>query len=89
MYMRSYAARHANESRALLLMAPGCVRNELGEPDAPLSIEESIPTVVNVLLTQRGNPACNTLIAKADSPRGDPRYESHSLRSMTRKFAYQ
>jgi NAD(P)-dependent dehydrogenase (short-subunit alcohol dehydrogenase family) len=54
MYMRSFAARHAGEPRALILMAPGWVRTELGGPNAPLSIAESIPKVVNVLLAQQG-----------------------------------
>lgn len=53
-YMRSYAARHAGESRALVLMAPGWVRTDLGGPQAPLSIADSIPKVVNVLLAQQG-----------------------------------
>lgn len=54
MYMRSYAARHVGEKRALVLMAPGWVRTELGGPDAPLGIKDSIPKVVNVLLAQQG-----------------------------------
>lgn len=61
MYMRSYAARHAGEQRALILMAPGWVRTELGGPNAPLSIEDSIPKVVNVLLSQRGKPGLQYL----------------------------
>jgi hypothetical protein len=40
-------------SRAMVLMAPGWVRTELGGPDARLSIEESVPSLVNVLLSQR------------------------------------
>lgn len=54
MYMRSYVARHATYSRALVLMAPGRVRTELGGPDAPLGVEDSVPDVVNVLLSQQG-----------------------------------
>lgn len=54
MYMRSYAARHAGDPRAIVLMAPGWVRTDLGGPKAPLAIEDSIPQVVNVLLAQRG-----------------------------------
>lgn len=54
MYMRSYAARHAGDPRALVLMTPGWVRTDLGGPKAPLAIEDSIPKVVNVLLAQRG-----------------------------------
>jgi NAD(P)-dependent dehydrogenase (short-subunit alcohol dehydrogenase family) len=53
-YMRSYAARHAGEPRALVLMAPGWIRTALGGPDAPFSVEETIPKVVDVLLAQRG-----------------------------------
>ena len=54
-FMRSYAARHAGTSRALVLMAPGWVRTEMGGPDARLSIDESIPNLVNVLLKKQGN----------------------------------
>lgn len=54
MFMRSYAARHAGSSRAMVLMAPGWVRTEMGGPDARLSIEESIPNLVNVLLSSQG-----------------------------------
>ncbi len=61
MYMRSYAARHADDPRALVLMAPGWVRTDLGGPKAPLSIEDSIPKVVNVLLAQRGKPGLRFL----------------------------
>lgn len=52
MFMRSFAARQAGTSRRLVVMAPGWVRTELGGPDARLTIEESIPSLVNVLLTQ-------------------------------------
>ena len=51
MFMRSFAARHADDSRTLLLMAPGWVRTEIGGPQARLSIEESIPNLAN---TSRG-----------------------------------
>jgi hypothetical protein len=53
MFMRSFAARPSGASRALVLMAPGWVRTELGGPDARLSIEESVPNLVNVLLAKR------------------------------------
>lgn len=55
-YMRCYAARHAGEARSMVLMAPGWVRTELGGPGARLTIQESIPSLVNVLLAKRGNP---------------------------------
>ena len=37
-------------SRALALMASGWVHTELGGPEARLSIDESVPNLVNVLL---------------------------------------
>ena len=55
-YMRCYAARHRGGARALLLLAPGWIRTELGGPDAPTSLEEAIPEVVDVLLSQQGKP---------------------------------
>jgi NAD(P)-dependent dehydrogenase (short-subunit alcohol dehydrogenase family) len=52
--MRSFAARHANDRRTLLLMAPGWVRTDLGGPKAQLSIEESIPNLANTMDAQAG-----------------------------------
>ena len=60
-YMRSYAARHAGEPRALVLMAPGWIRTALGGPNAPFTVEEAIPKVVDVLLAQRGKPGLQYL----------------------------
>jgi NAD(P)-dependent dehydrogenase (short-subunit alcohol dehydrogenase family) len=54
MFMRSFAARHADDPRTLLLMAPGWVRTDLGGPKAPLSIEESIPNLANTVDAQAG-----------------------------------
>jgi NAD(P)-dependent dehydrogenase (short-subunit alcohol dehydrogenase family) len=54
MLMRSFAARHADDPRTLLLMAPGWVRTELGGPQARLSVEESIPNLANVMDAQAG-----------------------------------
>ena len=61
MYMRSYAARHARDQRALLLLAPGWIRTELGGPDAPFSIEETMPDIVNVLMSKRERPGLEFL----------------------------
>ncbi|WP_137934829.1 SDR family oxidoreductase [Mesorhizobium comanense] len=61
MFMRSFAARHAGSPRAMVLMAPGWVRTELGGPDGRLSIEESIPNLVNVLLAKQGRPGLEYL----------------------------
>ena len=61
MFMRSFAARHAGSSRAMALMAPGWVRTELGGPEGRLSIAESIPNLVEVLLAKRGRPGLEYL----------------------------
>lgn len=55
-YMRSYAARHADDPRAMVLMAPGWIRTELGGPEATFSIEETIPDLVDTLIGQQGTP---------------------------------
>jgi NAD(P)-dependent dehydrogenase (short-subunit alcohol dehydrogenase family) len=47
--MRSFAARHAEGPRAMVLMAPGWVRTDLGGARAPLTIEDSVPSLVGVL----------------------------------------
>jgi NAD(P)-dependent dehydrogenase (short-subunit alcohol dehydrogenase family) len=60
-FMRSFAARQAKTPRAMLLMAPGWVRTDLGGPEGRLSIEESIPGVVNVLLAKQGRPGLEYL----------------------------
>lgn len=61
MFMRSFAARQAGTSRALVVMAPGWVRTALGGPDAKLSIEDSVPRLVQVLLARQGSPGLHYL----------------------------
>jgi NAD(P)-dependent dehydrogenase (short-subunit alcohol dehydrogenase family) len=60
-FMRSFAARHSGGSRAMVLMAPGWVRTDLGGPDGRLSIEESIPNLVRTLLSVQGKPGLQYL----------------------------
>ena len=60
-FMRSYAARPSESSRAMVLMAPGWVRTEMGGSDAPLTIEESVPNLVHVLLKKQGHPGLEYL----------------------------
>jgi len=55
-FMRSYAARHRDEQKSLVLMAPGWVKTELGGTDARLSIDDSVPNVVKTLDTLRDKP---------------------------------
>ena len=61
MFMRSFAARHSEDSRPMVLMAPGWVRTEMGGPDGRLSIEESVPNLVKVLLSVQGTPGLQYL----------------------------
>lgn len=54
MLMRSFAARHRDDPRTLLLMAPGWVRTDMGGPNARLSIAESIPNLAATIEAQAG-----------------------------------
>ncbi|NHV25714.1 SDR family oxidoreductase [Burkholderia sp. D-99] len=60
-FMRSFAARQAETRRAMVLMVPGWVRTELGGPDARLTIEESVPSLVDVLIAKRARPGLEYL----------------------------
>ena len=59
--MRSLAARQPEPRRAMLLLAPGWIRTALGGPDAPYTVEESAPKLVDVLLAKRGRPGLEYL----------------------------
>jgi NAD(P)-dependent dehydrogenase (short-subunit alcohol dehydrogenase family) len=61
MFMKSFAARQADTERAVVLMAPGWIRTSLGGDEAPFTIEETIPSVVDVLLAKRGRPGLEYL----------------------------
>ena len=50
--MRSFAARHSQDNRPLLLIAPGWVRTDMGGSDGRYSIEEAIPRVVDTINAQ-------------------------------------
>ena len=52
--MRSFAARHAGDPHTLLLIAPGWVQTDLGGDGAPLTVEQSIPKVVDTITAQAG-----------------------------------
>ncbi|WP_062018343.1 SDR family NAD(P)-dependent oxidoreductase [Aureimonas sp. AU4] len=56
MLMKGYAAKNSDDGHTLLLVAPGWVRTEMGGGDATLSVEESIPLVVDMIEANRGRP---------------------------------
>jgi hypothetical protein len=64
MFMRSYAARHADGARSFLLMAPGWIRTDLGGPNAPFTMAEAIPEIVEVVIAQQGQPGLRYLDRK-------------------------
>jgi NAD(P)-dependent dehydrogenase (short-subunit alcohol dehydrogenase family) len=59
--MSSYAGRRENAGRAMVLMAPGWIRTELGGPDAPFAVEDAMPQIVDVLVAQQENPGLRFL----------------------------
>ncbi len=59
--MRSFAARHANDPRSFLVIAPGWVRTDMGGADAGLDVETSIAGVVDTLAAQSGRPGLSYL----------------------------
>lgn len=64
MFMRSYATRHPDGARSLLLMAPGWIRTALGGPNAPFTMEETIPDIVSAVIEKRGKPGLQYLARK-------------------------
>jgi NAD(P)-dependent dehydrogenase (short-subunit alcohol dehydrogenase family) len=56
MLMKCYAGRHSADDRAMLLVAPGWVRTDMGGPGAPLSTEQSIPHVVDMIVKSAATP---------------------------------
>lgn len=60
-FMRSFAVRQAETDRSLLLMAPGWIKTALGGDDAPFTIDENVPKVVDVMLAKRSVPGLQYL----------------------------
>jgi NAD(P)-dependent dehydrogenase (short-subunit alcohol dehydrogenase family) len=61
MSMRSFAARQRGGERAMLLLAPGWIRTDLGGSDAPYTLEESVPLLVDIMLAKRKRPGLEYL----------------------------
>lgn len=52
---RSFAARHVDDPRTLLLINPGHVQTELGGKGATLAVDDSVPGVVDVIVAHAGD----------------------------------
>lgn len=65
MGLRSVAAREAggegSGGRAIVAMAPGWIRTDLGGESAPFTMEEAIPMVADTLLAARATPGIHYL----------------------------
>lgn len=67
MLMKCFSQRHPDDPRAMLLIAPGWVRTQMGGDEATLSIEESIPPVVTALEARVGKPGLKFMSRHGDS----------------------
>lgn len=61
MSMRCFAARECDTPRAMALMAPGWIRTDLGGPEAPFTLEDTVPLIVDVLIAKRARPGLEYL----------------------------
>jgi len=48
-------------ARAMVLVAPGWTRSTLGGPDACLTIEESVPSLIDELIAKHAPPGLEYL----------------------------
>ena len=60
MIMRSFAARQGND-RALLLLAPGWIKTDMGGGNARFSVEEVIGDIVDTIVAQEGKSGLHYL----------------------------
>jgi len=61
MLVRGFASRYSESKRAVILMAPGWVRTDMGGSEADLEVHESIPRVVDTVTSQIGKPGLRFL----------------------------
>jgi NAD(P)-dependent dehydrogenase (short-subunit alcohol dehydrogenase family) len=56
MLMKCFAAKRSGDPRAMLLVAPGWVRTDMGGPQATLPVEESTRAIVTMVEEAAGKP---------------------------------
>ncbi|NEA37806.1 SDR family NAD(P)-dependent oxidoreductase [Streptomyces sp. SID11385] len=56
MFLRGFAVRQEGTRRSILLLAPGWIRTALGGSEAPYTVEESIPLLMDVVESRLGRP---------------------------------
>ena len=61
MFMRSFAARKTETPHAMILLAPGWIRTDLGGANAPFTLEESVPLLADILVSKLGTPGLQYL----------------------------
>lgn len=67
--MRSFAARHAEDPRTLLLVSPGWVRTDMGGPHASLGVEESVSKIADMMARNGGNKGLQFLNYRGEAVR--------------------
>jgi NAD(P)-dependent dehydrogenase (short-subunit alcohol dehydrogenase family) len=56
MLMKCFASRRPGDRRAILVVAPGWIKTDMGGDEATYTIEETIPLVVDMLEKNHGCP---------------------------------
>ena len=64
--LRSFANARAGARRTVLAVAPGWVRTAMGGADAPLTVDQSIPRVVDVVASHVGVPGAHFVNYEGD-----------------------
>ena len=56
MLMKGFAGRRPSDPRSMLLLAPGWIKTDMGGSEAPLTVDETIPLVVDTIDASIGVP---------------------------------
>lgn len=56
MLMKCFASRRTDDRRAILVVAPGWIKTDMGGDEATYTVEETIPRVVDMLVESHGQP---------------------------------